>query len=510
MSASPVSDASYNALLRQSKVLRLSSQRPVAVTAPASYRHRNDFGLKHALPRKTKRSPFLYVRSLDAASGIGSTDFRPATADALLVQKLHAVGATAQPLSANQLDPLRREDGANDAAIPLLRPERLQSMAPPAGMPRNAQELARWSGKDAAARKRLERKAPDVQALSDEAFHTLLSLIRKPGSGLRRRFREYCQRKAKEEVETAAAEMRSTNEQNKARARLNLADDEQFPFRLPGDQETVDRWVTGFLAEPEVLDMLERARIVGAADEPRSSLHPTLGLTYSLPSSFHAAVEAMPVRARRMRTGELGQASQAAVLGVVGKVTGKDSGHQFVFDNAAASQSKETKAEQGLGRFRFASVEVKAPDFGPDDRDVRSASQELAPFEELIARLADSGQLPFMSRSVAALRKLPRTVPVAGVNADVFEVDNEVRERDRVPIGTPAYVVHGGVVSALMQTAQDRARAAADAARMLQPARTAAPRNTHPGWGSGYLDGVRNRRQAKPPVDDDWGDAGKL
>lgn len=107
MSTTSVSDASYNALLRQSKVLRLSSQRPVAVTAPASYRHRDDFGLKHALPSRTKRSPFLYVRSLDAASGIGSTDFRPATADALLVQKLHAVGATVRPHAAHPISYVR-------------------------------------------------------------------------------------------------------------------------------------------------------------------------------------------------------------------------------------------------------------------------------------------------------------------------------------------------------------------------------------------------------------------
>ena len=497
MSASPVSDASYNALLRQSKVLRLSSQRPVAVTAPASYRHRDDFGLKHALPRKTKRSPFLYVRSLDAASGIGSTDFRPATADALLVQKLHAVGATVQPLSPNQRDPIRRADGAKDALLPILQTERLQSMAPLEVTPRHADDVAKWSGTDAAARKRTERRAPDVQSLSDEAFHTLLGIIRNPQSRLRPRFREYCRKAAAAEVEAAKAEKRSTHERNKAKERLDLVEDEQFPFRLPDDQATFQRWTTGFLAEPDVLDVLERARIIGAADEPKSTLHPTLGLTYSLPSPFHAAIEAAPVRARRMDDGR--DTSQAAIVGVVANITGKTSERKFIFDNAAADKSQEDKAAQGLGRFRFASIDVSPPAYGPDDRDVRSASQQPAEFEGLIAQLADSGQLPFTSRSADKLRRLPRTVPVAGVKADVFEIDNEVRERDRVPIGTPAYVVHGGILDAVAPTLQERARAAANAARGLQPARPSPPRDTFPGWGSNYL---RKAPKPKPPTAD--------
>lgn len=369
---------------------------------------------------------------------------------------------------------------------------------------KTAEGVARWAEADQVARKRDERGPPDVQALSDEAFAALLDLIRDPASGLREQFRQFCASEAAADVETARAEGRSTAELNMATRRAELVEDEQFPFQTLNEPAAFQRWTTSFLAQPAVLDALERAQIIEPVDALPSQLHPTLGLTYSLPSSFHATVEAAPVRARALDTAE--ERSQAVVLGMVADDTGKLT-RKFYFDNADAdvNQSREAKATQGLADFRFAALQVSPPDAGPNDRDVRSSAQEPAPFETNIAQLADAGLLPARSPSAQALRRLPRTVPEHGVQARVYAINDEARERDRVPIGTPAYVVHGGILNrtrsrSARERLDEERRAAARAAAALTPGGAHTPRKSLAAagdFGGGFIKQMREAREAR-------------
>lgn len=97
------SDASFNRLLRLSKVMHLDPQAPVAVTSYAGYLHRGDFGLKRPLPlAAVGKTPYVKVRSLDGvtadnkAGGNGTTNFIGSARESLFARRWSESGLVAE------------------------------------------------------------------------------------------------------------------------------------------------------------------------------------------------------------------------------------------------------------------------------------------------------------------------------------------------------------------------------------------------------------------------------
>lgn len=83
----------FASLLKQSKVLQLTSKQPIALTSHGGYLARGDFGLKRPLPAAAVgKTPFI---RLNNSSGIDGSDFVSSARQALFVSRWDESGLTA-------------------------------------------------------------------------------------------------------------------------------------------------------------------------------------------------------------------------------------------------------------------------------------------------------------------------------------------------------------------------------------------------------------------------------
>lgn len=386
------SKADFGSLLKQSKVLQLSSRQPVSITSHGGYLSRGDFGLKRPLPKQAVgKTPFI---RLSRKSGIDGSDFESSGKQALFVQRWDESGLSVAQEKADvvpflEATPFDRQGWARSLPLNIPEAQRVevqvskeeqqrifhlltegakQAIEPPLSKAGQAYfDLV--SGSAAATTQNAQ--LPEVSTMSDKEFDAYLEALAK----LPPAFKAFLEHQAAKDQVEAEQRRASLN----ASAKLPPSQQQQQEEHQPSDPSAIEKPSIDLFAHAQddsraALDFIEFAARVSkglhAAAQHAVKLdpmpHPTSGLSYLPPNRVQLNHLQRPLPARYVQSsgpsrGRRGMSEQdnniSTALGMTASTldahsVNPDGVTQFLppknADNTRVSQQRNKAAGRGL------------------------------------------------------------------------------------------------------------------------------------------------------------------